>query len=152
MLLVCDSSGTKRLLTAAQHPNLCHPASFHRCPFGVRHLLSELRCYALTEILIHPVIPGRVASLHNGCKHRLLEGLSVTNPRPRVRVATQYNARKVGMTFQPVHIELSLSLRTSLILRVAMLRSSSVDVVPHSAYSLGPLVSSMCMYLCLQIH
>ena len=56
------------------------------------------------------------------------------------------------MTIQPEHIELSLSLRTSLILRAAMLRLSSVDIVPFSVYSLGLLAPFVCKYLRLQTH
>lgn len=56
------------------------------------------------------------------------------------------------MTIQPEHIELCLSLRTSLILRAVMPRLSSVDTVPYSLYSVGRPVSSVCKYLHLQIH
>ena len=84
-------------------------------------------------------------------EYKVLEGLSVTNPRPRV-YGRMRSARKAGMTTQPEGIELSLSLLTSLILRVAMPRLSSVDIVPYGVYSLQFLVPAVCKYLPLQEH
>ena len=59
----------------------------------------------------------------------------MTNTRPRVYGGMQ-SARKAGMITRLEGIKLSLSLLTSLILRVAMLQLSSVAIVPYGVYSL----------------
>lgn len=56
------------------------------------------------------------------------------------------------MTTSPERAELNLSLLPSSILRVAMLRLSSVAIVPYGVYSLEFPVPFVCKYLPVQKH